>query len=167
MLSKVLQRNFVRAASLYARRSAPVARGVSSTRVAQASVVELSDYLEKKIAAAGADDTAAFNEVGKVISVGDGIARVYGLNDVQVRTQRRPSPDRADRATRPTRPTRAPQTLTRRPRPPPTSRPPQPPLLPSATPDAVRPARRPERWSCSAAASAAWPSTWRSPTWVS
>ena len=32
---------------------------------------------------AGSGDALAFNEMGNVISVGDGIARVYGLNSVQ------------------------------------------------------------------------------------
>ena len=47
--------------------------------------LELSSYLEKKIsAAAGAEDTTAkYAETGAVISVGDGIARVYGLMNVQ------------------------------------------------------------------------------------
>ena len=50
-----------------------------------AQVIELSDYLEKRIAEAapGADAATEYNEVGKVISVGDGIARVYGLASVQ------------------------------------------------------------------------------------
>jgi len=45
-------------------------------------VIELSDFLEKNISAAktGAVD---YSEVGQVISVGDGIARVYGLSNVQ------------------------------------------------------------------------------------
>ncbi|CAM9817619.1 unnamed protein product [Chrysoparadoxa australica] len=49
-------------------------------------VIELSNYLEKRISdtVAGAKDAASeFAEVGKVISVGDGIARAYGLNNVQ------------------------------------------------------------------------------------
>ncbi|CAM9397145.1 unnamed protein product, partial [Choristocarpus tenellus] len=47
---------------------------------------ELSSYLEKRIAssASAADKAVAeYNEVGKVVTVGDGIARVYGLNNVQ------------------------------------------------------------------------------------
>uniref|UniRef100_A0A6U4D8B6 ATP synthase subunit alpha n=1 Tax=Phaeomonas parva TaxID=124430 RepID=A0A6U4D8B6_9STRA len=77
-VSKTVLSGAVRAA-----RAAPAVRAISAGRPAASSVVELSDYLEKKIASAGADDAATFNEVGKVISVGDGIARVYGLNDVQ------------------------------------------------------------------------------------
>merc|ERR1711981_147202 len=47
--------------------------------------LELSNYLEQKIAGAkgSQDSTIQFSETGKVISVGDGIARVYGLSSVQ------------------------------------------------------------------------------------
>jgi F0F1-type ATP synthase alpha subunit len=47
--------------------------------------LELSTYLESKIGAlAGAEDSEAkYAETGAVISVGDGIARVYGLSNVQ------------------------------------------------------------------------------------
>merc|ERR1711968_48452 len=50
------------------------------------SVIELSSYLEKRISEKSAEyaaSSASFNEVGRVVSVGDGIARVYGLNKVQ------------------------------------------------------------------------------------
>merc|ERR1719149_521881 len=70
-----------RALPRLARALAPAAR--SQTRV-MSSVVELSSYLEKRIGdVAGSGDALAFNEMGNVISVGDGIARVYGLNSVQ------------------------------------------------------------------------------------
>lgn len=49
-------------------------------------VIELSSYLEKRIAgtAESADKAVSeYNEIGKVVTVGDGIARVYGLNNVQ------------------------------------------------------------------------------------
>lgn len=49
-------------------------------------MIELSSYLEKRISGSADDaDKAAANysEVGKVVTVGDGIARVYGLNNVQ------------------------------------------------------------------------------------
>jgi len=49
-------------------------------------IIELPNYLEERISEkqTAVDSTAATsNEVGKVISVGDGIARVYGLNQVQ------------------------------------------------------------------------------------
>jgi F-type H+-transporting ATPase subunit alpha len=50
------------------------------------SVIELSNYLEDRLSQKSAEyaaSAASFDEVGKVISVGDGIARVYGLNKVQ------------------------------------------------------------------------------------
>jgi len=50
------------------------------------SVIELSNYLEQRISQKSAEyaaSSASFDEVGKVVSVGDGIARVYGLNKVQ------------------------------------------------------------------------------------
>lgn len=53
---------------------------------ASGSVIELSNYLEQRISQKSSEyaaSTAAFDEVGKVVSVGDGIARVYGLNKVQ------------------------------------------------------------------------------------
>lgn len=57
----------------------------TTTRSMASQTLELSTYLEKKIsAAAGAEDTTAkYAETGSVISVGDGIARVYGLSNVQ------------------------------------------------------------------------------------
>merc|ERR1719151_245709 len=47
--------------------------------------LELSTYLENKISnAVGTEEnTIQYTETGKVISVGDGIARVYGLSSVQ------------------------------------------------------------------------------------
>jgi len=50
------------------------------------SVIELSNYLESRISQKSSEfaaSSASFDEVGKVVSVGDGIARVYGLNKVQ------------------------------------------------------------------------------------
>ena len=66
-----------------AKAAAPmVARTVGQRNMASASqVIELSSYLESRIT--GADSAAEYTEVGKVISVGDGIARVYGLAKVQ------------------------------------------------------------------------------------
>jgi len=49
-------------------------------------IIELPNYLEERISEkqSAVSSTAATSlEVGKVISVGDGIARVYGLNEVQ------------------------------------------------------------------------------------
>lgn len=42
---------------------------------------EVSSILEEKIM--GADTTANLEETGRVLSIGDGIARVYGLRNVQ------------------------------------------------------------------------------------
>jgi len=72
-----------RGARLSAGKAAQAPRALSS---ASGSVIELSSYLEKAIANSSADyakSAASLDEVGNVISVGDGIARVYGLNKVQ------------------------------------------------------------------------------------
>ncbi len=42
---------------------------------------EVSEILKKELA--GLDNTSQYEEVGVVLEVGDGIARIYGLNDVQ------------------------------------------------------------------------------------
>ena len=42
---------------------------------------EVSSLLEEKIT--GADTSAELEETGRVLSIGDGIARVYGLRNVQ------------------------------------------------------------------------------------
>jgi F-type H+-transporting ATPase subunit alpha len=47
------------------------------------SAGELSALLEERVTDYGKDSSTAIEEVGKVFSVGDGIARVYGLNKVQ------------------------------------------------------------------------------------
>jgi len=59
--------------------------GMVASRVAKmSSVVELSSYLESRIESiASGEASSQFSEMGNVISVGDGIARVYGLNSVQ------------------------------------------------------------------------------------
>jgi F-type H+-transporting ATPase subunit alpha len=60
-----------------------VSRGMAGVA---GSVIELSNYLEKRISQKSdefAKSAASLDEVGNVISVGDGIARVYGLNKVQ------------------------------------------------------------------------------------
>jgi len=62
---------------------AQVARCMAS---ASSAVIELSSYLENRISQTSkefASSAAQFDEVGRVVSVGDGIARVYGLNKVQ------------------------------------------------------------------------------------
>merc|ERR1719282_2068332 len=57
---------------------------IIGSRSLSSQTLELSTYLESKISGASAEDTAAkYAETGSVISVGDGIARVYGLSNVQ------------------------------------------------------------------------------------
>merc|ERR1719188_320469 len=67
--------------------SAPkVGRGAfAASRQMSSQTLELSSFLESKISAlSGSEDTTAkYAETGSVISVGDGIARVYGLSNVQ------------------------------------------------------------------------------------
>jgi F-type H+-transporting ATPase subunit alpha len=65
-------------------KAAPIAK--RSFAAASGSVIELSNYLEQRISQKSSEyaaSAASFDEVGKVVSVGDGIARVYGLNKVQ------------------------------------------------------------------------------------
>src|SRR6056300_1519428 len=59
--------------------------GAIARRTMASQTLELSAYLESKISAtAGSEDTAVkYAETGSVISVGDGIARVYRLANVQ------------------------------------------------------------------------------------
>ena len=71
-------------------RIAPVARAVARTRAVHStpaaqniSAGELSAVLEERISNYGKEATASVDEIGKVFSVGDGIARVYGLDKVQ------------------------------------------------------------------------------------
>jgi len=47
------------------------------------SAGELSAILEKRIASYGKESGVSADEVGEVLSIGDGIARVYGLNNCQ------------------------------------------------------------------------------------
>jgi F-type H+-transporting ATPase subunit alpha len=55
-----------------------------ASRTFASQTLELTSYLESKIGGlAGSDDTKKYAETGSVISVGDGIARVYGLLQVQ------------------------------------------------------------------------------------
>ena len=61
----------------------PLNRTVSSTpALSNISAGELSAVLEERISNYGKEATASVDEIGKVFSVGDGIARVYGLNKV-------------------------------------------------------------------------------------
>merc|ERR1711935_404977 len=59
--------------------------GTIQTRSLASQTLELSTYLEKRISAdAGAEDVSTqYAETGAVMGVGDGIARVYGLSNVQ------------------------------------------------------------------------------------
>jgi len=60
------------------------ARAVSTTASTQnISAGELSAVLEERISNYGKEATASVDEIGKVFPVGDGIARVYGLDKVQ------------------------------------------------------------------------------------
>jgi len=66
-------------------KTAPVVNAMVK-RSMSSSVIELSNYLEKRISQNSAEfekSAASLDEVGNVISVGDGIARIYGLNKVQ------------------------------------------------------------------------------------
>merc|ERR1719258_205162 len=55
----------------------------SSAAASNISAGELSAVLEERISNYGKEATASVDEIGKVFSVGDGIARVYGLDKVQ------------------------------------------------------------------------------------
>ncbi|EGS16987.1 uncharacterized protein CTHT_0073120 [Thermochaetoides thermophila DSM 1495] len=66
-----------------ARNAAPVvaARQTRTYAEAKASPTEVSSILEQRIR--GVQEEAGLAETGRVLSVGDGIARVYGMNNVQ------------------------------------------------------------------------------------
>lgn len=60
------------------------ARFLSTSRIQRAAkpmTSEVSSILESRIL--GQDKTADIQETGRVLSIGDGIARVYGLKNVQ------------------------------------------------------------------------------------
>lgn len=62
----------------------PAAAALASTRrlaSTKAQPTEVSSILEERIK--GASDEANLNETGRVLAVGDGIARVFGLNNIQ------------------------------------------------------------------------------------
>jgi len=73
-----------RAARQTVQRAAPAAHRVASQRNFSAvqQVIELSSYLEQRISNVSGTGSS-YAETGKVISVGDGIARVYGLENCQ------------------------------------------------------------------------------------
>lgn len=66
-----------------ARPAAGVAALASARRLAstKAQPTEVSSILEERIK--GVSDEANLNETGRVLAVGDGIARVFGLNNIQ------------------------------------------------------------------------------------
>jgi F-type H+-transporting ATPase subunit alpha len=75
-------RSTVRSATVVAR-SLRVARPTVIQRFASAKAAptEVSSILEERIR--GVSEEANLNETGRVLSVGDGIARVFGLNNIQ------------------------------------------------------------------------------------
>uniref|UniRef100_A0A8C2KNT6 ATP synthase subunit alpha n=1 Tax=Cyprinus carpio TaxID=7962 RepID=A0A8C2KNT6_CYPCA len=70
----------VRVAAALAR-TLPRRAGLVSLILWRLSTAEVSSILEEKIL--GADTSADLEETGRVLSIGDGIARVYGLRNVQ------------------------------------------------------------------------------------
>lgn len=56
---------------------------VTGTRAMSVGAGELSSILEGRISSYYEDNKVSVDEIGNVISIGDGIARVYGLNKVQ------------------------------------------------------------------------------------
>ncbi|OPJ66323.1 hypothetical protein AV530_008747 [Patagioenas fasciata monilis] len=54
---------------------------VSKACFQKTGTAEVSSILEERIM--GADTSAELEETGRVLSIGDGIARVYGLRNVQ------------------------------------------------------------------------------------
>jgi len=69
--------------AVQAKGFAPIARGFHSSNVAAGGInaQELSSLLEQRIS--GHYSAMDIDEIGRVLSVGDGIARVYGLNKIQ------------------------------------------------------------------------------------
>ncbi|QHS71475.1 F1F0 ATP synthase subunit alpha [Saccharomyces paradoxus] len=66
------------------RAARPAAAALASTRrlaSTKAQPTEVSSILEERIK--GVSDEANLNETGRVLAVGDGIARVFGLNNIQ------------------------------------------------------------------------------------
>merc|ERR1719424_2401713 len=59
------------------------ARLTAQRAFASASAGELSAILEKRIASYGKSTAVSADEVSEVLSIGDGIARVYGLNNCE------------------------------------------------------------------------------------
>ncbi|CAK7901269.1 ATP synthase subunit alpha, mitochondrial [[Candida] anglica] len=80
MLSRPALRTAARAA-VAASRTLRVSRPTVRFASAKATPTEVSSILEERIR--GVSDEANLNETGRVLSVGDGIARVFGLNNIQ------------------------------------------------------------------------------------
>jgi len=67
-----------------ARRSATPAKLAGASRSMAVSAAELSNILEDRITSYNKDTAGvSVDEIGNVITIGDGIARVFGLNNVQ------------------------------------------------------------------------------------
>ena len=58
-----------------------LAKKLSTTAPASAASAEISSILEERIL--GSAPKANLEETGRVLSIGDGIARVYGLKNIQ------------------------------------------------------------------------------------
>ena len=58
----------------------------STTQHAGATSAEISSILEERIL--GSAPKANLEETGRVLSIGDGIARVYGLKNIQAETRK-------------------------------------------------------------------------------
>lgn len=56
----------------------------TSAKVSSSASAEISSILEERIL--GSAPKANLEETGRVLSIGDGIARVYGLKNIQVTT---------------------------------------------------------------------------------
>uniref|UniRef100_A0A674GFR4 ATP synthase subunit alpha n=1 Tax=Taeniopygia guttata TaxID=59729 RepID=A0A674GFR4_TAEGU len=86
-VAATLARSLPRQAGLVSRSTLPAAfvatrnLHASKPRFQKTGTAEVSSILEERIL--GADTSAELEETGRVLSIGDGIARVYGLRNVQ------------------------------------------------------------------------------------
>jgi F-type H+-transporting ATPase subunit alpha len=82
--ARTVARQAMPAVAATVRTNAPRAAAPVFQQTANVSTAELSNILEERINSIQEGTTAvAIDEIGNVLSVGDGIARVYGLNRVQ------------------------------------------------------------------------------------
>jgi len=84
MLSRTLRRSAASALKRQAAVSAPRVGAFAAARTyatAKPAASEVSSILEQRISGSNAETATA--ETGRVLSIGDGIARVYGLRNVQ------------------------------------------------------------------------------------